>query len=362
MAGSRKEYASQPRRTDVEKEHQMNAAATVRLSLALVLAMMLASCTPSGSAIRGDGSPPDPVMGDWQGHRVTRSGVVVPMAVHSIALGDGRYRFAAYIDMREPLSEMLFEGKIDGNRLIVSEHPDWSVTLDDGTVSGRTTQPEAQTFALRHVVRLSPNLGARPPEGALVLFDGSGFKGWERREEKQRAMPVGWKSMDGVMEVAPGAGDIVTKQKFTDFRLHLEFRTPFMPEAREQARGNSGVYLQGRYEVQVLDSYGLTGEDNECGGIYKVGAPRVNMCAPPGQWQSYDILFNAPRFEVDGKKVKDALVTVVHNGIVIHEDLPLPGPTGGALDTAVQFPGGILLQDHGNLVQYRNIWLVELKP
>jgi hypothetical protein len=168
--------------------------------------------------------------------------------------------------------------------------------------------------------------------------------------------------MDGVMEVVPGSGDIVTLQKFTDFRLHLEFRTPFMPGAREQARGNSGVYLQGRYEVQVLDSYGLTGEDNECGGIYKVRAPRVNMCAPPGQWQSYDILFHAPRFDADGKKVKDALVTVVHNGIVIHEDLTVPGPTGGAVDDAVQLPGGILLQDHGNLVQYRNIWLVELKP
>jgi len=342
----------------------MNAAAIVKLSLAFVLAMMLASCTPSGSAIRGDGSPPDPVMGDWQGHRVTRSGMVVPMAVHSIALGGKSYRFSVHasFDVREPLPEISFEGMIDGNRLIVAQHPDWPVTLDNGTVLGRTTLPEAQTFELRHVVRLSPNLGARPPEGAHVLFDGSGFSGWERRDEKQRAVPVGWKIMDGVMEVVPGAGGIVTKRRFTDFRLHLEFRTPFMPEARGQARGNSGVYLQGRYEVQVLDSYGLTGEDNECGGIYKVGAPRVNMCAPPGQWQSYDILFTAPRFDADGKKAKDALVTVVHNGIVIHEDLSVPGPTAEGIDSAVQLPGGILLQDHGNLVQYRNIWLLELKP
>jgi hypothetical protein len=153
----------------------------------------------------------------------------------------------------------------------------------------------------------------------------------------------------------------LTKQKFTDFRLHIEFRTPFMPEARGQARGNSGVYLQGRYEVQVLDSYGLTGEDNECGGIYKVSAPRVNMCAPPGQWQSYDITFQAPRFDPNGTKARDAVLTVVHNGIVIHDGLAIPVVTGGAVDEDVKSPGGLLLQDHGNLVQYRNIWLVDLK-
>ena len=163
------------------------------------------------------------------------------------------------------------------------------------------------------------------------------------------------------MEVVPGTGDIVTKRSLTNFQLHLEFRTPFMPEARGQARGNSGVYLQGRYEVQVLDSYGLKGEDNECGGIYKVAAPRVNMCAPPGQWQSYDITFRAPTFDGAGNKTKDAVVTVMHNGVAIHENLVVPIPTAGGMDNDVHLPGGILLQDHGNLVQYRNIWLVELK-
>jgi hypothetical protein len=170
---------------------------------------------------------------------------------------------------------------------------------------------------------------------------------------------VRWRLVDGAMEVKPGAGSIATKRKFKDFKLHIEFCTPFMPEARGQGRGNSGVYLQNRYEIQVLDSYGLEPKDNECGGIYQVGAPLVNMCYPPGQWQTYDITFRAPRFDGSGNKQKDAVVTVVHNGVTIHDQRPIPHPTGGALDGNVSEPGGVYLQDHGNLVRFRNIWLVE---
>jgi len=168
---------------------------------------------------------------------------------------------------------------------------------------------------------------------------------------------VKWPIVDGAMEVK--GGNIVTKGKFKDFQLHVEFRTPFMPAARGQGRGNSGVYLQGRYEIQVLDSYGLDGRDNECGGIYQVGAPMVNMCLPPLQWQTYDITFRAPRFDASGNKTEDAVVTVVHNGVTIHDRRKLPGPTGGAMDDRISEPGGIYLQDHGNPVRFRNIWLVE---
>ncbi len=170
---------------------------------------------------------------------------------------------------------------------------------------------------------------------------------------------VKWRLLDGAMEIKPGSGSVATKRKFKDFKLHIEFRTPFMPEARGQGRGNSGVYLQNRYEIQILDSYGFKGADNECGGIYKVGAPMVNMCLPPMQWQTYDITFRAPRFDSRGNKERDAAVTVAHNGITIHDQRKLPGPTGGALDNNVSEPGGIYLQDHGNLAQFRNIWLVE---
>ncbi len=327
----------------------------------------ISSCAPSGSAIREAGVPPDPVMGDWQGHAVSREGKVQPVAVQAIALGKDSYRFVVWSGLEQAGSSRLpgpmvdTEGKLQDDRFYVQEHPDWFASLDNGVIRGRTGFPAADHFEIRHVLRPSPDLGAAPPPGGVVLFDGSTLAGWERRDPKQREAPAGWAITDGMLQVVPGTGDIMTKRKFSDFQLHVEFRTPFMPEARGQGRGNSGVYLQGRYEVQVLDSYGLEGEDNECGGIYKVSAPRVNMCAPPGQWQTYDITFRAPRFDADGKKSRDAIVTVLHNGVVIHDRLAIPGVTGGALDEDVGNPGPLLLQDHGNLVQYRNIWLVELK-
>ena len=203
----------------------------------------------------------------------------------------------------------------------------------------------------------SKALGARPPAGAIVLFDGTGFEQWKHAKKGDNE-PVQWKLVDGAMEVTR-SGSLITKRKFSDFKLHMEFRTPFMPEARGQGRGNSGVYLQGRYEVQILDSYALEGLHNECGGIYKVARPQENMCAPPMQWQSYDITFHAPRFDAAGNKTADARVTVLHNGVKIHDNVEIPKPTTAALDNNITEPGGVYLQDHGNPVQYRNIWLVE---
>lgn len=173
----------------------------------------------------------------------------------------------------------------------------------------------------------------------------------------EQSSGANWRLVDGAMEVR--GGSLITKQKFDDFKLHLEFRSPYMPEQRGQKRGNSGVYLQGRYEIQVLDSYALEGKDNECGGIYQIAAPRVNMCAPPGQWQTYDITFNAADYK-NGKLKSPARVTVLHNGVMIHDDIVLPHPTPGGLDQDMSKTGPILLQDHGDKVQYRNIWIKEL--
>jgi len=174
-----------------------------------------------------------------------------------------------------------------------------------------------------------------------------------------RELPVNWKLVKGgAMQV--GSGSIVSRAKFRDHRLHLEFRTPFMPKAKGQKRGNSGVYIQGRYEIQVLDSYGLDGRDNECGGIYKAAAPLINMCAPPLQWQSYDVEFYAPRLNAEGAKVRNARVTVVHNGETIHEDLEIPEATPGGVGVDESGIGGLLLQDHSNKVQFRNIWIQPL--
>ena len=143
--------------------------------------------------------------------------------------------------------------------------------------------------------------------------------------------------------------------------MHVEFLIPFKPTARGQARGNSGVYLQDRYEVQVLDSFGLKGENNECGGIYSKIKPRLNACFPPLSWQTYDIDFQAARFDAEGKKIKDAIATVRHNGILVHDHVDIPGSTGGGQKETAE-PGPIQLQGHGNPVFFKNIWIVEQKP
>ena len=197
-------------------------------------------------------------------------------------------------------------------------------------------------------------IGAKPPEGAIVLFDGSILDGWVRGDDKT---PADWPVADGILTV--GRGDIKTKKAFGDFQLHLEFNVPYMPQARGQARGNSGVYLGGIYELQVLDSYGLKLQDNDCGAIYKQVVPSANACKPPLQWQTYDVTFHKAQVDA-GKVVKKARVTVVHNGIKTIDDAEI-GPTPGGLDHPPGEDGPLLLQDHGNPVQYRNIWIKPLE-
>ncbi len=197
-----------------------------------------------------------------------------------------------------------------------------------------------------------------PPEGAVVLFDGKSLDGWVKRNGKDKPA---WKLVDGgAMQVS--GGDIRTEKTFGGhFKLHVEFRVPYMPSAKGQGRGNSGVYVQGRYEVQVLDSYGLQSKDNDCGGIYGVAAPLTNACKAPTVWQSYDIDFAAPKCE-NGKKVEPARITVVHNGVKIHDNVKITKDnTTAGMGGDPCTPGPIMLQDHGNPVQYRNIWLLPLK-
>ena len=216
-----------------------------------------------------------------------------------------------------------------------------------GTISGKVfsgTGKDNVKFEMTKVERKSPTVGAKPPAGAVVLFDGSNVDQWQ----------------DGHLEEGKLLGvPARTKSAFGNFTLHIEFRTPFMPAERGQDRGNSGVYLLDQYECQVLDSFGLEGVDNECGGIYKVAKPIVNMCLPPLSWQTYDIDFTAARFEGD-KKVAPAVATIKHNGVVIHDKLELPQatPGGGRND---ERPGPFFLQNHGDPVRFRNIWVVEKK-
>jgi len=216
--------------------------------------------------------------------------------------------------------------------------------------------PDRGAFELKPVQRKSPTLGAKAPEGATVLFDGTSLDNWQTVDGR----PSLWKiAENGAMEVVSQKKHTnhETKQGFGDMELHLEFRTSLMPYARGQQRANSGVYIQGSYEVQVLDSYALGGKDNECGGIYKVGAPAVNMAYPPLQWQTYDISFKAAKWDGD-KKTENARITVKHNGVVIHDNIELPEATGGAkYKGEPNHPAPLVLQDHGDKIQFRNIWV-----
>lgn len=198
---------------------------------------------------------------------------------------------------------------------------------------------------LERVERKSDTLGAKPPEGAVVLFDGTSLAAFK---EGAKMTP------DGLLMQG-----CTTKDAFGDCQLHLEFRLPYMPDARGQGRGNSGVYLASRYEVQVLDSLGLNGQNNECGGIYTIAKPEVNMCLPPLTWQTYDIEFKAALFDDKGVKTADAQLTVRHNGVLIHDKVTVPHPTTSAPVSTDGKLGTLYLQDHGCPVRYRNIWLVK---
>jgi hypothetical protein len=202
----------------------------------------------------------------------------------------------------------------------------------------------------------SPTMGAKPPaldDRTVVLFDGTSWDGWRQRD----LAPSKWQVMnDGTVQVVPSS-DALSKRELGDFQLHLEFRCPPMPGRTGQAKGNSGVYLHGRYEIQVLDSFGDPPAGNGCGGIYSIAAPLVNASRPGGEWQTYDIAFRAPRFDDNGQVTQLPRVTVLHNGIVIHDNLELHGTTPGGLDGDMVPSGPLLLQDHGDPVRYRNIWM-----
>lgn len=232
---------------------------------------------------------------------------------------------------------------------------------------GATSAALAQYGDISDVKLLKPEdkVDVRPtpaPPGAVVLFDGKNPGAWVKAGGKAAGDPAAWKLVQGGAMQVQGGNNIMTKERFGGrFKLHVEFRVPYMPNAKGQGRGNSGVYVQGRYEVQVLDSYGLKSKDNDCGGIYGVAAPLVNVCKAPTIWQSYDIEFTAPRCE-DGKKVANARMTVYHNGTKIHDNVEIRvDNTTAGLGGNVCEPGPIMLQDHGNPVQFRNIWLLPMK-
>jgi len=225
-------------------------------------------------------------------------------------------------------------------------HKPFTATACGEAMKGKTD--DGQPFVLKKVLRKSPTEGATAPDGARVLFDGSNADQWSggRLDETTRLL-----NTDG--------RDIRSQQKFNNFVIHFEFLLPYRPEARGQGRGNSGFYLVDHYEVQILDSFGLDGVNNECGGIYTKADPKVNMCFPPLIWQTYDAEFTNAIQDADGNQVANARLTLRHNGVIIHENLEIHGPTGGHRNEPEGTPGVLKLQGHGNPLQFRNVWIVE---
>ncbi len=321
------------------------------LALLLLATSLFAADTPKAKAPAAPKPPEPPVYLTEQ--EATEAGenpllqgefANVKLGANVIALGKGEYRLVVFKGGLpgsgwDGSPKIEVEGKREGEKVTFLLDKNDPMTLTDGVL-----QTKNSGLVLKRTVRHSRTEGLAAPKGAIILFDGKNADAWENGKIDPR----------GFLEA-----NTKTKQTFTDFTLHLEFFLPFKPLGRGQGRANSGLYLQHRYEVQVLDSFGLKGLDNECGGIYKNAAPKVNMCFPPLQWQTYDVEFTAAKFDQDGKKTANAVVSVRHNGVLVHDNLELKGATpGGGFKTEVPAPGPFYLQGHGNPVVYRNIWVV----
>jgi len=268
-----------------------------------------------------------------------------PVAIQVIALGEGKFAGTKYY------GGLPGEGWFGGTRykllgemtgdVVTLRNDDYEVILEKD-VATIMTKAGRRAGKLQKWLRVSPTMGATPPSNAIVLFDGTSTDQFKNAKMTE----------DGLL-----LAGTETKDAFDSFRLHAEFRLPYKPMARGQGRGNSGFYLQSRYEVQVLDSFGLEGVENECGALYKTRRPDINMCFPPLQWQTYDIDLTSPTFDDKSNKTSNMKISVWHNGVLIHNNAEIPNKTGGGKQESPELLP-TKLQDHGNPVMYRNIWIV----
>lgn len=301
---------------------------------------------------------PDPFLGNYTGRWGEKEEVNPAIAAQVFGLGGNLYhiRLVNKLNMRcPPLVEIDVEAK---NGVLEFKTDRYYGRCDGEAFTGGRDDGKV-TFNMAKRELLSPTLGKEPPGNAIVLFDGTNLDAWTDTK--------GWEILDsGAMMVNPKAGQLHSKQAWLDAYLHIEFRLPYMPHHTGQQRGNSGVFLQDTYEVQILDSFGLEGYYNECGALYKVSAPHVNACAPPLQWQTYDIEYRAPRYNADGELLSNGRMTVYHNGVLIHNDQELWWITGwkekDRNKPAPSEPKPIRIQCHGDHIQFRNIWLVDMGP
>lgn len=208
--------------------------------------------------------------------------------------------------------------------------------------------------------KVNPGTGpGSAPSDAIVLFDGKDLSKWSSLQNGDAK----WDVKDGILTVTKGQGDIKTKQTFSDVQLHIEWRTPLPAVGTSQERGNSGIFFQERYELQVLDSYdNPTYTNGQAGSMYKQAIPLVDVCRKPGEWQTYDVIYMAPRFNESGRVVTPGIITVLQNGVLVQNAFHIWGPTyyKGSPQYDAHGKGSLKLQDHGNAVSYRNIWIREL--
>jgi hypothetical protein len=240
----------------------------------------------------------------------------------------------------------------------------FGVAVGVAALAGSVTSARGQTPEETEVWEPEPaivtaGVNGAPPSDAIVLFDGSDLSAWSH----ENGSPATWRVEGGAVTVVARSGSIKTREAFGSVQLHLEWRSPREVSGEGQGRGNSGVFFMERYELQVLDSYeNRTYSNGQAGSIYKQHFPLVNASRPPGEWQSYDVAFTAPVFGSDGSLLSPARMTVFHNGVLIQSNVELAGPTRfiGKPAYEAHARASIMLQDHGNPVSYRNIWVREV--
>lgn len=308
---------------------------------------------PDSQAAEADASDPTDVelqlQGEYSGRARDFNGYIGRLGLQLAARGSGKFEGTLFIDGLpfdgwDRKTKLAVSGELNGDRLVLTtEEGNATVRLQAGREIAWVDNEDGKPCGgLSRVRRRSRTLGAEPVPGAEVLFDGASINRLEGAKINDNGnLSVGFTTVDPVK----------------DFQLHIEFRLPFEPAAEGQGRGNSGVYIQRRYEVQILDSFASAIEFNGCASLYRQRPPAVNASLPPTQWQTYDIQFQAARWNDAGDKIGDATISVWHNGILVHNQVKIPTKTGaGQPETPEPLP--ILFQDHSNPVEFRNLWIV----
>ncbi len=335
----------------------MKKITTLLLSTAMAISLIAQDKNFPAQNIYSDYA--GPFTGDWKGLWLEGEPKFPDISAQVIPLGGGEYRIRLTPTLDARCEPFAIVDAVEKNGELLIQDKQYFGKISNQVFTGGRRKDKKAHFNMEKIVRLSPTLGAEPLQGALVMFDGTNLDKWRMPK------PGDWKIMEnGAVQSFIGSGSLTTKRSFKDLRVHLEFRTPFVPEKRLSAEGNSGIKFQKVYEIQILDTYGSEGYWAECGSVYHVQAPYVNMCAPPLQWQTYDITFYAARFNEKGEKLSHAKVSVIHNGVAVQKDTEIERVTGGTAllprSGSPKDPAPFTLQSHSGQVQFRNIWVVEL--